>query len=188
MSEHFGGRVIFPTWKRGALDVREFLGVIKKAPPEVLNRLNEIAAEISELEASKAQDEESLRGARDVIERAQQIITNVEERARLRELQLAVVENERKAVLLVVTAYEAHLHTPVPDAQQIPHAPTLEQAYKGTGGRIVTVLSQSNKPLTRHEITERLPGWTVNSVSTSLSQLKAEGLVQKAGNRQWKIR
>lgn len=177
MSEHFGDRVIFPRWKRNAVDVREFLGVIKKAPESVLNRLNEIAAEISELDASKAKDEESLRGARDVIERAQQIITNAEERARLRELQLAVLENERKAILLVVTAYEA-----------IPHAPTPEQAYKRLGGEVVTILSQSNEPLTRQQIADLLPGSTVRSVSTRLSQLKAEGLVQKTGKRQWQIR
>lgn len=78
-----------------------------KAPPDALNRLNKIAAEINELEASKAQDEETLRGAHDVIERAQQIITNAEERARLHELHLAALESERKTILLIVTAYEA---------------------------------------------------------------------------------
>lgn len=177
MSEHFGDRSLFPPWKPRAAEARERLEVIKKAPESVLNRLNEIAAEINELEVSKAQDEETLRGAHDAMERAQRIITSVEQRARLRELQLATLENELKTVLLVVTAYET-----------TPHAPTQERAYKGNDGRIVAILSQSNEPLTRHQIADQLPGSTLSSVSTMLSQLKAEGLIQKVGNRRWQIR
>jgi CRP-like cAMP-binding protein len=171
MSEHFGN-----LWKTGAVEVREFLGVIKKAPPPVLNRLNEIAAEINELEASKAKDEESLRNARDVIERAQQIITNAEERARLRELQLAALENERKTVLLVVTAYET-----------IPHASTPDQTCQRKDVPIVTILSQSDEPLTRQQIADRLPSSTIGSISTRLSQLRAKGLIKKSGGKRWQL-
>lgn len=168
-------------------------------PEQTRDRLAEIEAQLTELNAQDATDERLIREANVAIENAQQAIQYASDRMIARSVELKRLEDRKFEIQTVVNECAAHwaAHREVGETELVPkefiiNAEVIAEAAapdapQPINQRIIKYLAEANRPLGRRDIADNL-GININAVSSRLTELKQNKIIERMPEGGWMLR